>query len=81
MRPTVVVAAKDDDRAGQGRVTAGLAGKAVVVGAAGETFIIVALQNKKRGQTAPHTGSTAGVLWYSITTKDCQICIKSKFLL
>ncbi len=21
---------------------------------------------------APRTGSTAGVLWYSITTKDCQ---------
>jgi hypothetical protein len=22
---------------------------------------------------APHTGSTAGVLWYSTATKDCQI--------
>ncbi|KDR86374.1 MULTISPECIES: hypothetical protein [Agrobacterium] len=33
----------------------------------------VALQNKKRGQTAPHTGIATGVSWYSITTKDCQI--------
>lgn len=60
MGPAIVVTAEDDDGAGLGDGRGG--GKAMVVGIAVETFIIVALQNKKAGQTVPRTGSSTSVL-------------------